>query len=117
MRSRRARRCEDLADPVRNAFEAMVVGNLRHSLASPAGEVGNGHLGIANEMYFRLWNDPPAPGAVAAEVERPAEVDIQRPLGETMAAAWSRLSVELAIDDLAVHVLGQVAELLVECGG
>ena len=47
---------------------------------------------------------------MASEVVRPAEVDIQRPLGQAMTATGWGLRVQQAVDDFTGYVLGRLGK-------
>ena len=63
---------EDLADPVGGEVEEGGVGEDRHALAAPAGEVGDEDVGA--EVELGLDGEVPAAGAAGAALERAVEL-------------------------------------------
>ena len=104
---RRGRR-EDFANPVGHDFKAVVAGNGRHPFAPPAGQIGYGDFGVADEVNFGFGQNPPAAWAFLPSVERQAENAADSSRRRDLWPGRSvLLDVELAADDLAHLVFRQ----------
>jgi hypothetical protein len=68
-------------------------------------------------MDFRFENDPPAAGTAPTEIEGTAEIDAQPPRRQGMGSPWARLGVNLAAENLAGQMVGQIQQLLVKTRG
>jgi len=97
---------ENLADLVRNDPKAMIAGNRRHALAPPAGDIGDAHLGIDDEMDLRRDQDPPSPWPAASAVERLKQLALQRRLCPRIGPGGPGLGVELAEENLTRQAFG-----------
>ena len=105
---------EDLADPVGGEVDGGGVGEDRHALAAPAGEVGDEDVGA--EVELGLDGEVPAAGAAGAALDGPS----RRPAMRKVAREWRErragVEVQAAAGDLGDHVRRRVEDVLVGGG-
>ena len=102
---------EHLAHPVRGEREEGLLRHGRQPLAPPAGEVG--HDDLLSEVKLGLVEDPPAPGAAAALVERSPDEEPKPGRRHRVSRGRPRAQEQLAIQDLGHLVLRGVQHVLV----
>ena len=109
-----ARRCgQDLARPVRCKWEVRCFGTVRHSLSTPAREIGDEDL--VAEVQLRLGEDPPSTRAAAALAERRAELEAEERGSDGVRRRRPRVRVERPVDDFGDLVRGRVEHVLIGC--
>ena len=106
-------RREHLADPVRREREERLIdGHFGHALASPAGEIGDEHVGA--QVPLGLEEEAPAARAASAACKRWIEIAPEPGARERVPRRRTRVRVKRAEDLLAHHVRGERREIVVQ---
>jgi hypothetical protein len=110
---RRSGRRQNLADPVRRKLEGRRIRQVRHSFATPAGEVWD--QDIAFQVELGLVQENPAAGSTAAAHEGTVQLPGEHGGYERVLRRRPWLRHEGAVDQLRDDVLRRREDILVGC--